>query len=413
MAIGTKGTSTLVERWNGTTWAIVPSPNPKGAQSNALTAVSCPTASACFAVGVGAFASGHANDRTFMQRWNGSVWNMQASPVGASVSPLQGVACASPTLCFAAGAYEPAGLPTTRAFLEQWNGTAWVPAVTPVPTGVTATGLNDVACVSKTFCVAVGNATAGSPQTLIEQWNGSSWTIAPVAVAGSLAGVACADASHCMAVGASGENTLIEQWDGSHWTTASGAVPGSLSSVSCADAFDCMAVGIINSPDWPVLQWDGASWNTISGAAPDTSGNHDITPTSVSCTGNDDCMLIGSFRNYFDYSIAYAAHWDGAVWSLFDVPTPGFGVLVHDIACTSGADCTAVGSYYPGHGGTSTWVEHWDGAGWTVATSPDPPAESPPGSALTSVACAAAGKCFAVGWWVADANTRTLIERFA
>jgi hypothetical protein len=92
---------------------------------------------------------------------------------------------------------------------------------------------------------------------------------------------------------------------------------------------------------------------------------------------------------------------------------PFFSTFPADVACTSSTDCTAVGIYLPGHGGEQTSVEHWDGTSWAVVTSPNPPTASPPGSFLTSVTCTDAGNCFAVGSWIRNANTRTLIERFA
>ena len=341
------------------------------------------------------------------------MWKLQASPVAASVSPLNGVACASSTFCFAAGSYEPLGPPTVRPFLEQWNGTAWTLTAAPVPGGATASELNHVACVSTTFCVAVGDKTVGSSkQTLIEQWNGSSWTVTPVAVAGSLAGVASADASHCVAVGTSGGQTLVEQLTGSSWTTASGAVSGSLSNVSCGDASDCMAVGVINLPNSPVLQWDGATWTAIDGPAPTGDGTHEITPTGVACTAPTDCTLVGHYRDSFDDPLAYGGHWDGATWSLVGMSTPEFGALPSDVSCASSTDCTAVGLYFPGHGNEATLIEHWDGTSWSVVTSPNPAASSP-GDSSRACSCTDAGHCFAVGSWIRNANTRTLIERFA
>ena len=162
-----------------------------------------------------------------------------------------------------------------------------------------------------------------------------------------------------------------------------------------------------------MLQWDGEGWTPIDGAAPSETGNHDITPTSVSCTAPDDCMLLGNYRDSFDYPLTYAERWDGTAWSKVTMELSAFGSGTNGVACTSSTDCTAVGTHFPGHGGVETSVEHWDGTSWTVVTSPDPPTESPPGGGLTSVTCTGAGTCFAVGWWISDANTRTLIERFA
>jgi hypothetical protein len=45
--------------------------------------------------------------------------------------------------------------------------------------------------------------------------------------------------------------------------------------------------------------------------------------------------------------------------------------------------------------------------------SPNPPTASPPGSSLKGVTCMSATDCVAVGSWVKDASTKTLIERFS
>jgi hypothetical protein len=43
--------STLVETLTGTSWSIVPSPNPTSPANNSLSAVSCACTSSCYAVG--------------------------------------------------------------------------------------------------------------------------------------------------------------------------------------------------------------------------------------------------------------------------------------------------------------------------------------------------------------------------
>jgi hypothetical protein len=72
------GTLALAERWNGKTWAIQPTPNPpRGNLPGAvayLTAVSCPSATACVAVGqsnAGALVA---------ELWNGKTWAIQHLP---------------------------------------------------------------------------------------------------------------------------------------------------------------------------------------------------------------------------------------------------------------------------------------------------------------------------------------------
>src|SRR5256885_15905974 len=71
--------------------------------------------------------------------------------------------------------------------------TASAPAWTVQPTANKASGsgghLNDVSCVSATFCVAVGTMSYfGLPgptdQSLVEMWNGSAWRASPAPVVG-------------------------------------------------------------------------------------------------------------------------------------------------------------------------------------------------------------------------------------
>jgi len=42
---------TVTEQWDGTSWAVVPSPNPSGANTAQLEGVTCLTNDKCFAVG--------------------------------------------------------------------------------------------------------------------------------------------------------------------------------------------------------------------------------------------------------------------------------------------------------------------------------------------------------------------------
>ena len=50
-AVGGNGFQTLIERWDGTSWAIVSSPNTSATQANHLNGVTCVSASDCWAVG--------------------------------------------------------------------------------------------------------------------------------------------------------------------------------------------------------------------------------------------------------------------------------------------------------------------------------------------------------------------------
>ena len=108
----------LVERWNGTKWAIQKTPNPVGASSIFLFGVSCTSASACTAVGY------YYNGTTYVtlaERWNGTKWSIQQTPnpTGGSGNQLVGVSCASTSACTAAGQYSNGT--TTVTLAERWN----------------------------------------------------------------------------------------------------------------------------------------------------------------------------------------------------------------------------------------------------------------------------------------------------
>jgi hypothetical protein len=69
---GFNGSKTLIDRWNGTAWSIVASPN-AGTYSS-LAAVKCVNATMCFAAGHGSAASGAWN--ALIERWNGTTWKV-------------------------------------------------------------------------------------------------------------------------------------------------------------------------------------------------------------------------------------------------------------------------------------------------------------------------------------------------
>ena len=71
--------STLIVRWRGTDWSRLPSPNPAGGTSGNLVDVSCASAPACFAVGSFISNTTHGS-QTLVERWNGTAWTVVASP---------------------------------------------------------------------------------------------------------------------------------------------------------------------------------------------------------------------------------------------------------------------------------------------------------------------------------------------
>jgi CARDB len=220
---GTSSRHTLVEHWNGTAWSIVTSPNTGGLNFlslNFLSNVTCSSASDCWAVGYHAGLSvfrrplPHA---TLIERWNGTAWSIVTSPntsTTESYNQLSDVTCTSASDCWAVGSP-----------IEHWNGTAWSIVTSPNTSATQHNLLNNVTCTSASDCWAVGFFFTGgnSVHTLVEHWNGAAWSIVTSPNTGAtqdnyLNGVTCTSASDCWAVGDyfdSGDNayhTLIERY---------------------------------------------------------------------------------------------------------------------------------------------------------------------------------------------------------
>src|SRR5207244_9499620 len=91
----------LIEAWNGTSWSIQRPAEPVG-----FRGVSCSLATACTAVG--GYLSGVGADRSLAQRWDGSAWSVQstADPSTSGNVDLSAVSCPSATSCIAVGMFE-------------------------------------------------------------------------------------------------------------------------------------------------------------------------------------------------------------------------------------------------------------------------------------------------------------------
>jgi hypothetical protein len=113
------GTTTLVERWNGKTWAVQPTPKLSAGQGSFFNGVAC-TVGACTAVGLYLTNSGPL---TLAERWTGTGWHIQATPnlSGAFDIDPPAVACPSVSACIAVGGYTTDAPKLTLA--EQWTGT--------------------------------------------------------------------------------------------------------------------------------------------------------------------------------------------------------------------------------------------------------------------------------------------------
>jgi hypothetical protein len=413
----------LAERWDGTRWRIQPTPNLS--QGGDLNGVSCTSASACTAVG----SSGAG---PLAERWNGTRWSIQATPNPPQGNGfLSGVACTSTTTCIAAGASNPF-TPSAKTLAERWNGTRWRIQGTPNPPQGGGE-LNGVACTSASACTAAGNSNTGN---LAERWNGSSWSIQTTPnPAGAqftfLNTVACASASACIAAGAYINSSgafqgLAERWTGSGWAiqptpSLPGGAMSQLIGVACTSATGCIAVGfstpnhrnVVNHPPQATLaeRWNGSTWRVQLTPSPPGAAPSNLN--AASCVSRSACIAVGNTSNSRGTSLALAQRWNGHAWSIQPTPSPADGGTLTGVSCLSRSSCLAVG----GHGNPfnevppGTLAERWNGSRWRIQPTPNPPGG---GWWLTAVSCTSPSACTAVGGRIQPPGKPqgTLVERW-
>ena len=402
---------TLAERWNGSSWAIQPTPNP-ASRSSRLFGVACPAANSCTAVG-------GANSKLLVERWDGTHWRIQPAtvPPGAQFSELNAVTCTAAVSCVAVGDYvNSSGIDVTLA--ERWNGSTWAVQPTPNPSATQSSELIGVSCTARNACEASGGGDAGA---FAERWNGTDWGLqATPAPPGSpfaqLFSVSCA-VSSCEAVGiylaSSGAIVpLGERWNGTAWHAQPTPNPGrastnGLNGVACPSPSDCTTVGQGNGDGTPFTlgeRWRDGRWNLENISAPVGAAENQLN--AIACPATDACAAVGTVGPTRGVLSAEALLWNGRTWQVQQIPTPPSANL-NGVTCASETDCVAVGGSNAG-----PLAEHWNGKTWAIQPTPNPSTQ--PQNALIGVACPTSTACIAVGaTFDASGNpTGTFAERW-
>lgn len=178
MAVGEAASKPVAERWNGSEWSLTSPPNPSGAKGAKLAGVSCGSPSSCMAVGD--YYETTNNEKTLAERWNGSSWSIVTSPnpnEAKGFVNFTDVSCLSPNSCFAAGYYSSKvgenGSLENKTLVETWNGTDWAIQSSTNASGKPYSVLFGISCTSSISCTAVGAASTGlfaAPALLVERY---------------------------------------------------------------------------------------------------------------------------------------------------------------------------------------------------------------------------------------------------
>jgi hypothetical protein len=227
---GSVGSAPLAEQWNGSSWSVRPVATPPGASGASLEGVKSFSATDAWAVGnVGATTAPFA--RTLIERWNGTSWTVVPSPSpDPDVNLLTDVDGAAPDDVWAVGNVGNDGYGGTVAgVVLRWNGSTWsqvaVPGATssdtlrlPVLEDVLAISRNDVWIVGRAFHFGLFRMVP-----IFMHWNGSGWQSGFVAnaPAGGFTGITALSPTRVYAVG-----DVTARWNGTTWTVENAGVSG-------------------------------------------------------------------------------------------------------------------------------------------------------------------------------------------
>src|SRR5262249_18121163 len=105
-------------------WSLVPSPK-AGTSSNELEGVAVGSSSDVWAVG-NYFNLNLNSSQTLIERWNGSNWQVVSSPnVGTGNNDLSGVAADLFGSVWAVGGFTNSAQGNDQTLVEHWNGSSW------------------------------------------------------------------------------------------------------------------------------------------------------------------------------------------------------------------------------------------------------------------------------------------------
>jgi hypothetical protein len=311
-----------------------------------LTAVACPSAAQCWAVGQTGNAPGgntlsEARGPLLRHETGGRWHKVTTAGLGAKGAALESITCPGAADCWAVGGNSAGG----QAVIEHWTGGAWQPAPAPAQHG---SQLNSVSCASASACWATGGiqSRSGPAADLLEQWDGAQWSIVTTVADGLRPQqFSCPVTGYCLVLGVRGSGAAAAAaYSGGRWTAvpppsapagqasqAPGAVPslfGCASPVLCLAAFPGPAHLVTDA-------WNGRAWTPVTTSM--------LTyPVGLSCSGGHGCWLLGMTRK----NRPLALRWQQGGWAAVTGPAARHQGYLTGVACGSG--CWAVG----GQGGT-------------------------------------------------------------
>jgi len=406
-----------------------------------VTSVSCTPQGYCAAGGTyGAYGAYPVLTQAFVVsrrhgKWGRAVEVPGLAGLGATLSQIGAVSCASPGNCAAGGYYfDVEG--DQWAFVVSERDGRWGDAL-QVAGALNVAGeaaVSSVSCPSAGSCEAagfywsgIGDFEAFAVGQRDGTWGSAIQIPGTVTAANhSLANsVSCASAGNCSAGGTEGGQAFVASQRNGQWGNAI-EVPGiaavnlgvnaGVDSVSCSSPGNCAASGYYEASAYTetakwqafaVSQRDG-TWGTAVAVLRSAVVSDNVVSaaaTSVSCPTAGGCSAGGFYTGRRGALQAFVVSQRHGRWGkAIKVPgtsalNRGGGAQVLSVSCSSAGNCTAVGYYTGRRGNQQPFIAAQRNGTWTTAVNVPGAAALNTGesAALLTVSCPPAGGCSAGG----------------
>ncbi len=370
----------VIEQLRDGGWRAMQAPLPPGVSASekvTLTSVSCPTRVSCGVAGF--FENPTVTRRSELLTLSGGQWTAQAAPLLpgtlADSQTLSAISCPRPGACVAVGRYQGGPHGYYEGLIEVQAGDSWHAVEAPMPADQTRTadpfgGVDWISCRAPGQCMTVGAYVDNQGRRelfadalYLGKWHSLRLPLPSKADANPLAYlgyVTCLDLANCLAVGnldvtGGAQEGLFEHETAGKWRASVGPLPkdaaaspdATLDEASCPTLLFCAATGNYNIGDGDshgVLETlTGGKWHAVAAAAP-SGDNSNRYMESVSCPISGWCVAAGS-TNFSGLLEAYAS----GKWTLANAPLPatGTGAVFQStsVSCPSVWMCAAFGSF--------------------------------------------------------------------
>jgi RHS repeat-associated protein len=352
----------------------------------AITGISCPSASTCYAVG-------NVSQGVAFTKMTGSIWSTPTLIAG--VTTLSSLSCPTAQSCFAVGMSSSPSVPVVEQSTN--SGVAWVQLGMPS----SMVTMNVISCSSATACAVGGSETVagntyGAFITLTTNGTSPSWgTPNQLAFRQTVGGLSCTSIGYCGAI-VDGATFMYSINTGGSWTNGSIPPPSGRGnnyvSVSCANSgtsSTCVVAGYCPSGVGGCYSFSGGVFaGTSDSGTTWTSGGVGAGLSEVACGSATQCIALGIQA----YGCGYGCTWYGPMATTI---TPVTGVSKTDTlpitdttanaSQLSAVACAAATCFI---GGSSGIEQSIDGVTFTPVAFETPP--------LSKISCGSSLNCMGV-----------------